>query len=100
MKHSLKVKPVYVSQRELESVFLKVISRSKLLQVAAILSEVLLLKHVIKCFTTRHHPAIRRLHPRKLPAAGAKLQAPCLGIQASQVSWKPAPRSLELVTIL
>lgn len=68
-----------------------------------ILSKALLLNHVIKRLATGHHPTIGRLRPHELPAAGAKLQAQCLkglGIRASQVSWKTASKSLELVTIL
>lgn len=59
-----------------------------------VLSKVLLLKYVLK-----HHPALRILCPRKLPALEQSCKLSAFGIQASQVPWKPSSKSLELVTI-
>lgn len=60
--------------------------------------QALLLKYVLKCPAAGHHPAVRLLPPHKLPVLEQSCSA--FGIQASQVPWKAAPKSLELITIL
>lgn len=48
--------------------------------------------------TARIHPQTPRSHPAVRLHSSCRLSA--FGIQASQASQKPAPKSLELVTVL